>query len=187
MVALEYALRYPQSLSHLILMDTCGDARWAQHNAAELLAKRGYSSATVQAARRFFNGQLTPSEVFPNALKFFRAYYYRPTLLAVAKNVVSGLGAKMRPEAQIFGFGELFTGWTVMDRLGQIEVPTLVLAGRHDFQFPPEHQAILADRLANAQLQIIERAGHNPQLERPTVVIRAVRDFLANVPHTGSN
>ena len=28
MVALEYALRYPDSLSHLLLMDTCGDARW---------------------------------------------------------------------------------------------------------------------------------------------------------------
>ena len=27
MVALEYALRYPQSLSHLVLMDTCGDSR----------------------------------------------------------------------------------------------------------------------------------------------------------------
>ncbi len=40
-VALEYALRYPQSLSHLILMDTCGDTRWVQHNAPEILAKRG--------------------------------------------------------------------------------------------------------------------------------------------------
>jgi proline iminopeptidase len=42
MVALEYALRYPDSLSHLLLMDTCGDARWVQQNAAEVLAKRGY-------------------------------------------------------------------------------------------------------------------------------------------------
>ena len=48
MVALEYALRYPQSLSHLILVDTCGDIRWAQQNAPEILAKRGYSPATVQ-------------------------------------------------------------------------------------------------------------------------------------------
>src|SRR5512136_3020876 len=65
MVALEYALRYPSSLSHLILMDTCGDARWVQHNAPELLAKRGYSADVVQAARRFFNVQLAPKEFFP--------------------------------------------------------------------------------------------------------------------------
>src|SRR5512138_3133721 len=34
-VALEYALRYPSRLSHLILMDTGGDACWPQHKAAE--------------------------------------------------------------------------------------------------------------------------------------------------------
>jgi hypothetical protein len=54
----------------------------------------------------------------------------------------------------------------------------LVLAGRHDFLFPPEHQAILADRLANAELVLIERAGHNPQMERPAEVIEAIRRFM---------
>jgi proline iminopeptidase len=86
---------------------------------------------------------------------------------------------KSRPEALIFGYGQLLQGWTVMDRLGEIKVPTLVMAGRDDFQFPPEHQAILADRLPNARLEIIERAGHNAPSERPAEVIQAVRDFMA--------
>ena len=84
----------------------------------------------------------------------------------------------MRPEATIFGYSQLLKGWTVMDRLGEIKVPTLVLAGRHDFLFPPEHQAILADRIPNAQLKIIERAGHNPQMERPAEVIQIIKRFL---------
>lgn len=178
MVALEYALRYPQNLSHLILMDTCGDTQWVQQNAPRILAKRGYSPAAVQAARRFFNGQLTPREVFPAALKFARAYYYRFSLWSMVRQVIFGPRVKMRPEAQIFGFGQLLTGWTVMDRLSEIRVPTLVLAGRHDFQFPPEHQAILADRLPNAQLELIERAGHNAQMERPVEAVEAVKRFL---------
>jgi proline iminopeptidase len=41
-VALEYALRYPDSVSQLVLLDTGGDSQWAQENAAEILAKRGY-------------------------------------------------------------------------------------------------------------------------------------------------
>jgi pimeloyl-ACP methyl ester carboxylesterase len=180
MVALEYALRYPGSLSHLVLVDTCGDTRWVQQNAPEILAKRGYSSAAVEAARRFFNGQLAPGEVFRAALRFARAYYYHFSLLEMARQVIFGPRVKMRPEAQIFGFGQLLTGWTVMDRLGEITAPTLVLAGRHDFQFPPEHQAILADRLPDAQLELIERAGHNAQMERPAEVIEVVRRFLAN-------
>jgi len=84
----------------------------------------------------------------------------------------------MRPEAHIFGFSRLLRGWTVMDRLGEIQVPTLVLAGRHDFLFPPEHQAILAERLPHAQLELIECAGHNPHLERSAEVIEIGRRFL---------
>lgn len=180
MVALEYALRYPDSLSHLILLDTCGESRWAQQHAPDLLAKRGYSPAAVEAARRFFNGRLTPGEFLPLMMKFGKAYYYRPSLLKIA---LSGPKVKMRPEAMIFAFSRLLPGWSVMDRLGDIATPTLVMAGRHDFQFPPEHQAILADRLPNARLVLIERAGHNASDERPAEVIAAIEDFLdATVP-----
>ena len=53
-VALEYALRYPESLSHLVLLDTGGDSRWAQEHAPELLARRGFSPAAMRVppARR---------------------------------------------------------------------------------------------------------------------------------------
>jgi proline iminopeptidase len=177
-VALEYALRYPQSLSHLVLMNTGGDQWWVQHNAPEILAKRGYSASAVQAARRFFNGQVTVGEYFPTAFKFLRAYFYRINLLVIAHEMVLGPRTKFRPEATIFGYSQLLNGWTVMDRLSEIKVPTLVMAGRHDFLFPPEHQAILADRLPNAELVLIERAGHNPQSERTAEVIEVVKRFL---------
>lgn len=178
-VALEYALRYAQRVSHLILMDTCGDTRWVQQSAPEILAQRGYSPAAVQAARRFFNGQLTSDEFMRTVLKFQSAYFYRFNILTVVRELLAGgLRMKIRPDAQIFAFSQLLPGWTVMDRLGEIKAPTLVLAGRHDFQFPPEHQAILADRLPNAQLVLVERAGHNAPMERPAEVNEAVRRFM---------
>ena len=177
-VALEYALRYPQSLSHLVLINTGGDQWWVNHNAPEILAKRGYSESAVAAARRFYNGQLDPDEVFPTVQKFLKAYNYNNSLKRVAKDIVLGHMPKMRPEALVFGYSQLLKGWTVMDRLGEIKVPTLVMAGRHDFLFPPEHQAILTDRLPNARLEIIECAGHNPQSERPAEVIELVKGFL---------
>ncbi|MFN2221547.1 MAG: alpha/beta hydrolase [Chloroflexota bacterium] len=179
MVALEYALRYPDSLSHLLLMDTCGDTRWVREKAPELLAQRGFGQAAVAGARRFFNGELKPDQVFGTATKFARAYYYRSSRWTLIRQIPAGFKAKMQPEAQIFGFGHLLNGWSVMDRLGQIETPTLVLAGRDDFQFPPEHQAILADRLPNAQLALVERAGHNAPMERPDEVMAIMRRFLA--------
>jgi proline iminopeptidase len=178
MVALEYALRYPQSLSHLMLIDSCGDIRWVQENAPEVLAQRGYSPETVETARRFFNGQIEPGEMLPAMLKFARAYYHRLTPSLLVHEIGLGLRMKSRPEALIFGFGQLLHGWTVMDRLGEISMPTLVLAGRDDFQFPPEHQEALAAGIPGARLEIIEGAGHNAPTERPAEVIQAVRRFM---------
>jgi proline iminopeptidase len=183
MVALEYALRYPQSLSHLLLLDTCGDTWWVRQNAPELLAKRGFRPAVVETARRFYTGQIEPNEFMPSMRKLAGAYYHNPSPLVMAREVLTvGIRTKTRPEAQIFGFGQLLKGWTVMDRLGEIKVPTLVLAGRDDFQFPPEHQAALAAGIPNSHLEIIERAGHNAPTERSAEVIQAVRDFMASTP-----
>jgi proline iminopeptidase len=184
-VALEYALRYPQSLSHLVLLDTGGDQWWVGQNAPEILAKQGYNASVVDAARRFFNGQVTASEYFPTVFKFFKAYYYRLNPLEMIRDIISGPRAKLKPEATIFGYSQLLNGWTVMERLNEIQVPALVMAGRHDFLFPPEHQAILADRLPNSKLTLIERAGHNPHMEQPAEVIQGVRDFMtpfASIP-----
>lgn len=181
-VALEYALRYPNNLSHLILMNTGGDQRWVNQNAPALLEKRGYSASAVQAARRFYSGQITPDEHIPTVMKFMSAYFYRNFLMVAARGMfASGPAPVMRAEPLIFGYSHLLNGWTVMDRLCDIQTPTLVLAGRQDFLFPPEHQAILADRLPNAELILIERAGHNPQMEQTVEVIQAIRDFMARV------
>jgi len=183
-VALEYALRYPHSLTRLILMSTGGAQWWANHNAPEILAKRGYSANAVEAARRFFNGQVTVEDYFPTLMKFMKAYSYHSSLLEqpgiVTLAMKFGLGPpmKIRPEALIFGYGHVMQGWTVMDRLDEIHVPTLVTAGRYDFLFPPEHQAILADRIADARLELIECAGHNPQLEEKDVTVGIIRSFL---------
>ncbi len=178
-VALEYALRYPGSLSHLVLLDTGGDSRWSRENAAQILAGRGYGPRTVQLVRRFFTGQITPNEMLPAMMRFGGAYYHRHGILTAARQLIHGQWhAKVRPEALIFAGRELLKDWTVMDRLGEITVPTLVLAGRDDFLFPPEHQVALAAGIPDAQLRIIERAGHNAHDERPAEVRAAVERFV---------
>ena len=190
-VALEYALRYPGSLSHLVLLDTGGDSRWSQQNAAKVLAKRGYSPQKVELVRRWFNGEFTPHEMLPILMRIGGAYSYRPSLWLTALDLARGeWRSKMRPQALIFAGRHLLKGWTVMDRIAEITVPTLVMAGRDDFVFPPEHQLELAAAIPHARLQIIERAGHNPHSEQPAQVMAAVRDFICQArrrpdPHAG--
>lgn len=178
-VALEYVLRHPDRVSQLILMDTAADARWSMENGPRILAKRGYGAVTVRAAQRFFNGDMAPRDARVAAMRLLRAYYHHIGLRGLPGMLAGAFDLKYRPETQIFGFGQLQKGWTVMDRLHEIEVPALVIGGRDDFLFPPECEAILADRLPNARLEIIERAGHNPQQEQPAAVIDCIRDFIA--------
>jgi proline-specific peptidase len=178
-VALEYALRYPDHLSHLVLLDTGGDSHWAQQNAADLLAIRGESPDKVAAVRRWFNGEFTPNEWFSIFRRIGGAYYHHLTPLRLAHELIQGeWRTKFRPEPLIFAGRHLLKGWTVMDRLGEITVPTLVMAGRDDFVFPPECQRELAARIPGSRLRIIEHAGHNPHSEQPAQVIEAVTDFI---------
>jgi proline iminopeptidase len=180
MVALEYALRYPDNLSHLLLVDTCGESRWAQEHAPQVLAQRGFSPEIVELARRFFNGEIEHREMTRATMKFGRAYYHKLNAFTLAREMISGIRMKTRPEALIFGFGPLLKDWSVMDRLREITAPTLVLAGRDDFQFPPEHQKSLAAGIPNARLRIIEEAGHNVISEKPEEVRQEITNFL---PH----
>ena len=81
MVALEYALRYPHSLSHLVLIDTCGDIRWAKEHAPEALAQRGFDAQTVELARPDLIESLLEEVVAP-VWKLFDAIGASPPKIA---------------------------------------------------------------------------------------------------------
>jgi pimeloyl-ACP methyl ester carboxylesterase len=180
-VALEYALRYPERLTRLVLLDTGGDARWSQENAPRLLARRGFPPETVTLAQRFLNGRIQPRQFLPALVRLGTAYNPYLTMRQLVGDLLRGeWRSKMRPEALIHAAPNLIARWSVMDRLGEITAPTLVMAGRDDFIFPPEHQAQLAAGIRNATLRIIDRAGHNPHSERPGEVMAAVAGFLAD-------
>ena len=180
-VALEYALRYPQSLSHLMLMDTGAENSWAQEKAPEELAKRGFDPELVELCRRYFNGLIEPKEMFPSLMKLSKAYNPFTRLLQLPELFFWGLHTKLQPETFVYSECHFLKGWTVMDRLGEIKVPTLVMAGRQDFIYPPEHQQELADRIPDSRLVLIDRAGHNPHDEQTAQILKAVRSFMRDV------
>ncbi|RLC63811.1 MAG: alpha/beta hydrolase [Chloroflexota bacterium] len=66
----------------------------------------------------------------------------------------------------------------VMERLGGIKIPALVIVGTADQLTPPKYARFLAEHIPNAQLVLIEGAGHMVMLERPAEIAGAVREFL---------
>ncbi len=185
-VALEYALRYPERLTHLVLVDTGADNRWAHENAPKVLAERGFSPEIVDLSRRFLNGLIEPNEMFPDLMKLGNAYVYHMSPRQIPHMFLMGLQMKLRPEALIYSAPHFLKGWSVLDRLHEIQVPTLILAGRQDFVFPPECQQELADGIPNSRLVIIDHASHNVHDEQPAQVLPVLREFLATIPVTSA-
>jgi pimeloyl-ACP methyl ester carboxylesterase len=83
-----------------------------------------------------------------------------------------------RPEVTIGDFTAC-NSFDLMDRLGAIKAPTLVICGRDDQLTPPKYSDFLAQRIPQARLTLVEQAGHFVHLEQPDRVNAAIRQFLA--------
>jgi len=63
--------------------------------------------------------------------------------------------------------------------LHEITVPTLVMAGRHDWITPPAQGAErLHAGLPNSKLIIFEDSGHFPFIEEPDKFVTTVREWI---------
>jgi pimeloyl-ACP methyl ester carboxylesterase len=67
------------------------------------------------------------------------------------------------------------------DDIVHLEVPTLFLWGDHDGQAPPSIGAEFSRRMPEAELTIVDDAGHMPHLDQPDNVATLVRRFLGRV------
>ncbi|MEW6553743.1 MAG: alpha/beta hydrolase [Actinomycetota bacterium] len=69
----------------------------------------------------------------------------------------------------------------VMERLGEIAVPVLVLTGSDDKMTPVKYGAFLAEHIAGAVHVDIADAGHLSPMEKPEEVSRAILDFVRSL------
>jgi pimeloyl-ACP methyl ester carboxylesterase len=69
----------------------------------------------------------------------------------------------------------------VMDRLGAISAPALVISGTDDPMTPLKYGRYLAGHISNAELVTVEGGGHMLALERPALVGDAVARFLSSL------
>ena len=69
-------------------------------------------------------------------------------------------------------------GFDVMNRLGAIRVPTLVISGDDDRLTPLKYGEYLAVNIPGAVLKIIHGVGHLAMLEKPTEVNAVITSFI---------
>jgi 3-oxoadipate enol-lactonase len=76
------------------------------------------------------------------------------------------------------GFALRRSDASVQADLDRLRVPTLVLSGREDVQFPWRSAEDASRRIPGARFAAIEGAGHFPMVERPVETVRLLTGFL---------
>ena len=70
--------------------------------------------------------------------------------------------------------------WNVESRLGELDVPTLILSGRYD-EATPAHQQRLRDGIRGSQWETLEHSAHLTFFEEPDRYAEVLTSFLQRV------
>jgi proline iminopeptidase len=174
MVAMAHAARYPQSVSHLVLMVTAAHAGFNQR-AQAIVAERGTAEQQAVCAQ-LWSGALDTEDKMRHyyaVMAPMYAYQYAPQAPAT-RRILS-------PEAlnQAFAPGGFLQTYDLRPELSAIRVPTLIIAGRHDWICPPEFSEEIHSLIPGSQLEIFEHSSHSVRADEPQRMLQVVRDFLA--------
>lgn len=88
------------------------------------------------------------------------------------------------PRETVQGDFQACDRFDVMDRLGDIAAPTLIICGSADKMTPIKYCQYLLSRIAGSRLEEIPGAGHNVMLEKPIEFNNALEGFLKDLEKT---
>jgi 3-oxoadipate enol-lactonase len=71
-----------------------------------------------------------------------------------------------------------YTDSQVEQRMASIQVPTLILSGDHDRVVPPGNAELMAEKITDARIVLIQNTGHIFPIEDPVAAASAIKDFL---------
>jgi pimeloyl-ACP methyl ester carboxylesterase len=175
-VVQELTLNYPEKVDRLILHSTiCGgnETVYASGKAAELLMTLGSAQAlhnmTAEQQAMVLAQVMFPPEWLEE----------HPEIL----NTVIELAPSRSASPEIIQQQSLATGtWSVQggscDRLGNITQRTLLIVGDQDVVLPAANSVMMAQRIPNSWLVIIEGTGHGMVWQVPNEFSSIVQTFL---------
>jgi 2-succinyl-6-hydroxy-2,4-cyclohexadiene-1-carboxylate synthase len=142
----------------------------------------GIDDAGERAERRQRDERLADHVVEVGVERFVDEWLAQPMFAALTPahahrrarlaNTADGLASSLR----LAGTGTQEALW---GRLGQLGMPVLVVAGADDAAFTERGRRLAATIGPNAELVVIEGAGHTVQLEQPERFLGALRGWLS--------
>ncbi len=178
-IALSYAVKYPQGLSHLVLRGTAPSYRHEEEAIANFHARAEAKApaATRAMLDKVFAPTIVDDEEF-RLIMFALAPMYlpegaKPDYDRILENSRKGIyRAKVHNDLYL---PEVWHAYDVVDRLKDIPVPTLVICGESDWICDPAQSRQIAAGIPGAKLVVVPGADHAVP---PDVLLRETRTLL---------
>ena len=174
MVAMGYAIRYPQRLANLVLNVTAASFRFMD-DAKQILEERG-NDEQKRVCRWLWDATFESEEQLYEYYKAMGPMY--STTFDLDKFEESWSRGIRNFHQLNQGFGGFLQTFDFTEQLHTIECPTLVIAGAHDWICPPNHSRLIAQRIPRAHLKVFANSAHATAADEPEAFLAAVRGFL---------
>jgi proline iminopeptidase len=177
MVAMAHAIRYPDSVSHLVLIVTAAHGGFIAR-AKAIVQERG-TPEQQRVCDMLWAGELNTVERLQHYYAVMGPMYSRK-YDAVAAAATRGRGTHSpEPLNRAFAPGGFLHNYDLRPQLGKIAAPTLILAGRHDWICAPEFSEEIQSLIPGSQLQVFEESSHSIRMDEPQAMIDAITKFVS--------
>jgi proline-specific peptidase len=186
MLALEYMLTGPAGVESLLLSDTLASTSlWIE----ETRRLRADLPADVRAVLDRCEAEgTTDSDEYQEACQVFsdrhicRIVPNPDCVRRSLEGMPNEVYLTMWGPSEFYATG-LLRDWDLTARLGEIDLPTLIMSGRYDESTPVVSGALNAG-IAGSEWVMFEDSSHMPHVEEPERFLEVVGDFLARIEAT---
>ena len=181
-MAIEYMVAKPSGVVSLTLAST--SASCAQFASETARLKAELPQVVQETLHRYEAvGDFHNPEYEEATMEFMRRYFCRldPWPESLMRTVGNLMGNPV-PYETIQGPNEFTVSgnlrdWDRTDRLGEIDVPTLITVGRHD-ELTPTCAETLRSGIPNSETRVFEQSAHMAHLEETDAYLEVLRAFL---------
>jgi len=180
MIALLYALKYPQNLRRLILRGTAASYHHEEQALQNCKARLHKAcSASINMCRKLFSADVEDDLELRLIWFALQPLYYEQFDPDAALAKVRQMHVHADTHNALFSIKE---SYDVRDRLHEIQVPTLVVVGSKDWICPVSESQFIADHIPNARLVVFEGCNHAAHIEDNAKFVQMVREFMSSTP-----
>lgn len=181
-MALEYAKKYPQHVTHVAMLGSVPDFSIP----AQEVGKQFWEDTASPERKQAFaeNAKKMSAEDLPSLpadQQFIRHYVsIGPQIWYDYHYDSSPMWEGVAINMQIFNYiwGTVFRDIDITKGLDKFDLPVFVAAGKYDYPEPPQLWDPVKSKFKNLTMRIFDKSGHTPQLEEPELFDRELLTFL---------